>query len=196
MPETPQSQNSTRRNRRGAGDGNGFPCRGTNAGRLGDGGGDWMRWLKLNREEVEDNGPFSPVYEPARCSVIRGDFLEERIMSACLVEARVRSRWGGIRKKLAQPTKGLRSTKDSKEIDSPLLSERRGDCVNVPARLRLYSASALRYQHSLRQRLKAQSMGQLMLNPNLVKGRQVDNQQRLSKCRRDTRGYKVTILPS
>ena len=96
IPETPQSQKSTRKNRRGAGDGSGFPCRGTNAGRLGDGGGDWMRWLKLNRAEVEDNGPFSPVYEPARCSVIRGDFLDERIMSACLVEARVRSRWGGI----------------------------------------------------------------------------------------------------
>jgi hypothetical protein len=64
-----------------------------------------MRWLKLNREEVEDNGPFSPVYEPARCNVIRGDFLDERIMSAYLVEARVRSRWGGIWKKLAQPTK-------------------------------------------------------------------------------------------
>jgi hypothetical protein len=64
-----------------------------------------MRWLKLNREEVEDNGPLSPVYEPARCSVIRGDFLDERIMSACLVEARLALRWGGIGKWLAQPTK-------------------------------------------------------------------------------------------
>jgi hypothetical protein len=66
----------------------------------------------------------------------------------------------------------------------------------VPARLRLYSASALRYQYSRRQRLKAQSMGQLTLDPNLAKGRQVDNQQRLPKCCRDTRSYKVIILPS
>lgn len=44
---------------RGLRAGNGLPWRGTNAGRLGDGGGEMIRWLKLKREEVEDKGPFS-----------------------------------------------------------------------------------------------------------------------------------------
>lgn len=96
-----------------------------------------MRWLKLNREEVDDNGPLSPVYEPARCSVIRGDFLDERIISACLVEARVRLRWGGMWKMLATPAKD----------ESRRKFERNGfaatECKLVPARVGLYLASVL-----------------------------------------------------
>lgn len=39
--------------------------RGTNAGKPGEGGGEKIRWLKLNRDEVDDVGPFSPWYEAA-----------------------------------------------------------------------------------------------------------------------------------
>jgi hypothetical protein len=41
-----------------------------------------MRWLKLNRDEVDDKGP-SSLYEPARLRLIRGEVREERIMSEC-----------------------------------------------------------------------------------------------------------------
>lgn len=44
---------------RGVRDGAGLPCLGTKAGRLGDGGGDLIKWLKLNLEEVDDDGPRS-----------------------------------------------------------------------------------------------------------------------------------------
>lgn len=44
---------------RGVGESGREPCRGTNAGRLGDAGGDARRWLKLNREDVEERGPFA-----------------------------------------------------------------------------------------------------------------------------------------
>jgi len=36
-----------------------LPCRGTNAGSPGLGGGEAIRRLKLNREEVDDSGPLS-----------------------------------------------------------------------------------------------------------------------------------------
>ena len=62
--------------------GTGLPCRGTNAGRPGEGGGEEIRWLKLNRDEVELMGPRSFVYEVALRRLSLGEFLEERIMSA------------------------------------------------------------------------------------------------------------------
>jgi hypothetical protein len=40
-----------------------------------------MKWLKLNREEVDDEGPRS-VHVAARRRLIRGEFRDERIMSA------------------------------------------------------------------------------------------------------------------
>ena len=36
-----------------------FLGRGMRVGKLGDGGGENSRWLKLNREEVADRGPRS-----------------------------------------------------------------------------------------------------------------------------------------
>lgn len=74
----------------------GFPCRGMRVGRLGLGGGVAMRWLKLKRDDVEDCGPLSlALYEAARRRLIRGEFRDDRIMSAC-VYVLVRSRVGGI----------------------------------------------------------------------------------------------------
>lgn len=62
--------------------GMGFPCRGTKAGRPGDGGGEAMRWLKLKRDEVEDSGPLMlSLYEPARLRFSLGELCEERSMS-------------------------------------------------------------------------------------------------------------------
>jgi hypothetical protein len=53
----------------------------------------------------------------------------------------------------------LKLTKVSKEMDEPL-----SECKLVPARVGLYSASVLGYQYSGRLKLKAQSMGQSMLD--------------------------------
>lgn len=44
-----------------------FLGRGTNTGRLGEGGGEKRRWLKLNRAEVEERGALSVLlYEALR----------------------------------------------------------------------------------------------------------------------------------
>lgn len=52
--------------------------------------------MKLNREDVDDRGPFSmELYEAARRRLILGEFLDERIMSEC-VYVFVRSSVGGI----------------------------------------------------------------------------------------------------
>lgn len=69
----------------------GFRNRGVNAGRPGDGGGEKRRWLKLKREDVDDKGPLSWLYEAARRRFIRGG---ETIILECLV--RVRSSVGGM----------------------------------------------------------------------------------------------------
>jgi hypothetical protein len=61
--------------------------------------------------------------------------------------------------KVGAANKGLKSIKVSKEMDSPL-----GECKLVPAQVVMYSASNLGYQDSGRLRLKAQSMGQSMLD--------------------------------
>lgn len=55
----PQTHKNPLNHFRGVRDDTGLPCLGTKAGRLGEGGGDFMRWLKLKREEVDDNGPRS-----------------------------------------------------------------------------------------------------------------------------------------
>lgn len=67
---------------RGVWVGMGFPCRGTKAGRPGDGGGEAMRWLKLKRDDVDDSGAFKvSLYEPARLRLSLGEFRDERIIS-------------------------------------------------------------------------------------------------------------------
>jgi hypothetical protein len=63
----------------------------TNAGRPGDGGGEKRRWLKLKRDEVDDSGPRSWLYEAALRRFIRGG---ETIILECLV--RERSSVGGM----------------------------------------------------------------------------------------------------
>lgn len=73
MNRTPASHNTPRKSFLGVREGAGFPCRGTRAGRPGDGGGEKTRWLKLKREEVEESGPRSlALYEPARRRLRRG----------------------------------------------------------------------------------------------------------------------------
>jgi hypothetical protein len=68
-----------------------FRGRGARAGRPGDGGGEKRRWLKLKREEVDDSGPLSWVYDAALRRLIRGG---ATIILECLV--RLRSRVGGM----------------------------------------------------------------------------------------------------
>jgi hypothetical protein len=73
-----------------------LPWRGTRAGRLGEGGGEARRWLKLKREEVAERGPES-VRGPLRRRVMRGAPLEEaeRSMFARVGDS-ARSRWFGM----------------------------------------------------------------------------------------------------
>ena len=64
--------------------------RGTSAGRLGDGGGEKRRWLKLNREEVADRGPEMRswlLYDIARRRLILGGAI---MTLACVGEERSR----------------------------------------------------------------------------------------------------------
>ena len=79
----PQNHTNPLNHFRGVRDGAGLPCLGTKAGRLGEGGGDLMRWLKLNREEVDDRGPRSVGSYPALRKLSRGEVREERSMSPC-----------------------------------------------------------------------------------------------------------------
>lgn len=66
--------------------------RGTNAGKPGEGGGEKMRWLKLNLDEVDDVGPFSPWYEAAlrrfsRAIITLGCVLWERSIAGAIIVA-------------------------------------------------------------------------------------------------------------
>jgi hypothetical protein len=45
---------------------------GEREGRPGDGGGEKRRWLKLNREDVEERGPRSWLYDAALLRLMRG----------------------------------------------------------------------------------------------------------------------------
>lgn len=86
------------RRRRGVGDGEGLPCRGTRAGREGDGGGEARRWLNEKREEVAERGPESPrgLRGPLRRKCIRGAPLEGARSMLARVGESVRSRWFGM----------------------------------------------------------------------------------------------------
>ncbi len=65
--------------------GAGLPCLGINAGRLGEGGGEAMKCLKLNREDVEECSPSRSAlwYDAALRRDILGD-LADRSMSPCV----------------------------------------------------------------------------------------------------------------
>ena len=70
----------------------GFLGLGTNWGRPGEGGGEAkMRWLNPKRDEVEERGPPSLVYDAALLRLIRGG---ETIILEW--EVRLRSSVGGI----------------------------------------------------------------------------------------------------
>ncbi len=69
----------------------GFFTGGEREGRPGDGGGEKTRWLKLKREEVEESGPRSWLYEAALRRLIRGG---EKTTFACVVL--LRSSVGGM----------------------------------------------------------------------------------------------------
>lgn len=86
-----------------------FRGRGAKAGRPGDGGGENKRWLKPKREEVDDTGAFSWVYDAALRRLIRGG---ATLTLACLV--RLRSRVGGI--VTAFKGKRLRSDKNKEKL--------------------------------------------------------------------------------
>lgn len=82
----------------------------SNVGKLGD-DGDAIRWLKLKREEVDDNGPFSRLFVEVRRKFGRCDLLADRVMSAC-VYVLVRSRVGGI----LENAGAARRTKEEDEL--------------------------------------------------------------------------------
>ena len=50
----------------------GFRGGGESVGRPGDGGGEKTRWLKLKRDDVEERGPLSWLYEAALRRFMRG----------------------------------------------------------------------------------------------------------------------------
>lgn len=83
MTNIPQNHNNPLNHFRGDRDKAGLPCLGIRAGRLGEGGGDFMRWLKLNREEEDDSGPRSFGSYPDLRKLSRGDVRDERSISAC-----------------------------------------------------------------------------------------------------------------
>lgn len=68
----PTAQASTLSTRLGLGADDDLRGRLTNAGKPGEGGGENMRWLKLNRDEVDEVGAFSPWYEAALRRFSRG----------------------------------------------------------------------------------------------------------------------------
>ena len=69
----------------------GFFTGGESEGRPGDGGGEKTRWLKWKREEVEESGPRSWLYDAALRRLIRGG---EKTTLVCV--APLRSRVGGM----------------------------------------------------------------------------------------------------
>ncbi len=71
----------------------GFRGGGESEGRPGDGGGEKTRWLKLKRDEVEERGPLSWLYDAALRRLMRGGDI---ITLEC--EVRLRSRVGGMLK--------------------------------------------------------------------------------------------------
>lgn len=84
MTSTPTSHTVALKHLLGVRFGTGFPCLGTRAGRPGEGGGETIKWLKLNLEEVEDRGPLSKGVKGAGLKLIRGDFRDEMIISPCV----------------------------------------------------------------------------------------------------------------